>query len=84
MNDKQMKQWVKERDEAIKSYDVEKFKAFYRKWQRLGVYRNTLPPDKVIEVSMRKMLCHIQSATKDEVIEAKAWLHLRGYTEDLY
>ena len=30
--------WQKERDEVVKTYDVGKFKDFYRKYQILGVY----------------------------------------------
>lgn len=33
---KLIKQWVKDRDEAVLSFDLEKFKAFYRKYQGLG------------------------------------------------
>lgn len=84
MNKNLTKQWIKERDEAAKSYDVEKFKAFYRKYSRLGIYNYILPPDEVIEITMRKMVCNITSATKEEVAEARAWLHIRGYTEDIY
>lgn len=77
------KDWIKlffeERDEAIKSLDVEKFKEFYLRWEKRGIYTVGLPSnDKVIEVSMRKMLYHIKSATKEEKMEARRWLHEHG------
>lgn len=75
-----MKQWLKERDEAAKSYDVEKFKKFYNKYKALGIYNKTLPSDEVIEISMRKMVCNMSKATKEEVREATEWLTSRGYT----
>lgn len=68
--------WQKERDEVVKTYDVEKFKDFYRKYQLLGVYPGViqLPSDKVIEATMHKMVYHMKSATAKEKAEAKAWL----------
>lgn len=69
-----MKQFVKERDKAIRSLDVETFKRFYKKWYYMGYYRLPLPADNVIEISMRKMLCEIQSATEEEKKEAEKWL----------
>lgn len=71
-----MKEWVKERDEVVKTYDVEKFKQFFRKWQIKGIYnkRTKLPADNVIEISLRKMVYHMTSATEEEKKEAKAWL----------
>lgn len=75
-----MQKWVKERDEAAKSYDVEKFKDFYHKWQILGVYGKDmkLPSDKVIEISMRKMVYHMTSSTKEQKKEAEKWLKEHG------
>ena len=68
--------WTKERDEVVKTYDVEKFKDFYRKYQLLGVYPSEirLPKDEVILISMHKMVYHMKSATAKEKAEAKAWL----------
>ena len=31
INDLMLKQWVEERDEAVLSFDLDKFKAFYKK-----------------------------------------------------
>jgi len=77
--------WTKERDEVVKTYDVEKFKDFYRKYQLLGVYPSEirLPKDAVIEVSLRKMVYHTKSATRKEKAEAEKWLKERGYSTDM-
>lgn len=71
-----MKEWVKERDEVAKTYDVEKFKLFFRKWQIKGIYdkQMKLPSDNVIAISLRKMVYHMTSATEEEKKEAEAWL----------
>ena len=78
---KEHQQWLKERDEAIYSFDIEKFKAFYRKWQKRGIYDDTpLPSDAVIEISMRKMCCGLANPREDKLAEARAWLSERGYS----
>lgn len=71
--------WLNERDEAIRSLDVEKFKVFYLKWKARGFYRLELPSDKVIEISLRKSLYHLTRAKEEEKTEAKKWLTDRGY-----
>lgn len=74
----------KERDEAVKSYDVQKFREFYLKWTFKGAYTLPLPTnDKVIEVTMRKMVYHLKSSTVKEQLEAKRWLEERGCTTEL-
>lgn len=77
--------WRKERDEVAKSYDVEKFKTFYLKWQKKGIYdkRVPLPSDKVIEISMRKMVYNMNSSTAEEKAEAKRWLEEHGCTTEM-
>lgn len=81
----QIRKWVKERDAVVKTYDIEKFKAFWIKWQKKGLYdkRMALPPDNVIEISLRKMVCATTSATDAEKEEAKQWLSQRGYSSEL-
>ena len=78
-----MEEWVKERDEAIRSLDVETFKAFYRKWQAKGFYTANLPRDGIIEISLRKSLLMMQSATEEEIEGAKRWLEERGYSAEV-
>lgn len=73
-------QWKRERDEAVMSLDVEKFKAFCLKWQEKGAYaRKPLPPDNIVEISMYKMACEITSIPEEIALKAATWLVERGY-----
>lgn len=79
------KQWLTERDAAVQSFDVEMFKKFYKKWAEKGYYENrNLPPDDVIEISMRKMTCALLHPDPEKLKQAKAWLKERGYREEIY
>ena len=82
LNDEELKQWVEERDRVIKSYDVEAFKAFYRKYQEKGLYTMPTPSDEVIKISMRKAVLGMASATGYEIAEAASWLVRHGYRAD--
>ena len=73
-------QWLKERDEAVYSFDVETFKRFYNKWLKLGIYTDPLPDDRIIEIAMRKMVVGLASPRRDKLKEAVAWLSERGYS----
>ena len=77
-----LKMWLKERDEVVKTYDVEAFKRFYKKWNDRGFYIHDLPSDSVIEVSLRKMAYHTASYSEQEKADAKEWLESRGFTTD--
>lgn len=59
-----MHRWIKERDKAVKTMDVQKFKTFYYKWKRRGIYQMDLPNDDVIEISMRKMILAIKKCNR--------------------
>ena len=73
-----IKRYNKDRDRAVLSLDVEKFKIFCKKWG------NPIPStDEVIEITMRKMACHITSLPIEFRAEAKKWLEDRGYTDRL-
>lgn len=72
-------EWILERNVVIRSLDVEKFKAFWKKWSARGFYRNGLPDDEVIEISLYKMLYTLESATEEEKNKAKEWLESRGF-----
>lgn len=81
ISDETIKKWVKERDEVVLSYDVERFRVFYEKWKALGVYEIDLPEnDFVIEVSMRNMVGMMASATPEQKEDAKQWLLERGFS----
>lgn len=78
------KQWLKERDEAAYSFDVDKFKKFYTKWRKRGFYNMPLPSDEVIEISMRKIVCSLANPDEYKLAEARAWLSERGYSWSIY
>lgn len=76
--------WKAERDEVIKTYDVEQFREFYKKWQARGLYEMPLPAnDSLIEITMRKMVCHLENATKEEKAEAERWLTEHGCSTEM-
>lgn len=80
-SDETIKEWVQERDKAALSYDVERFREFYKKWQARGMYQIDLPDnDLVVEVTMRKMVGMMASATVEQKKEAKQWLIERGFS----
>lgn len=76
--------WKEERDKVMKTYDLELFKKFYEKWRKRGVYGLDLPKDNIIEISMRKCVYAMASATEEERKEAKRWLEERGYKAELF
>ena len=78
-----MNEWRKERDEAIRSLDLEKFKAFYRKYQKMGLYGLNLPRDEVLEIALRKSLLMMTNATDEEKNRARAWLIEHGYSTEI-
>lgn len=74
----------KERDEAVASMDVAKFRKFYNKWYDAGFYDYPLPiNDRVIEITMRKMAVNITTIPDSVRDEAKAWLLSRGMGVEL-
>lgn len=75
--------WLAERDQVIRTQDIERFKAFYKKWKARGIYTLDLPRDEVIEVSLRKMLYNLKNATAEEKATAEKWLKDRGLSTDL-
>lgn len=81
---REMLKWMEERDRVAKTYDVEKFKRFYEKWMRKGLYQMSLPKnDKVIEITLRKMVYHMTSSSPEEKKEAAEWLMNHGCTTEL-
>ena len=56
-----IRRYNKDRDKAVASLDVETFKAFCRKWSL------PIPPtDEIIEITMRKMMFHINSFSEED------------------
>lgn len=85
MISKQMQNaWMKERNEAVISYDVDRFRKFYEKWRKIGMYSVPLPKnDLVVKITMRKMVYHITTFSKAQREEAAKWLKDRGMSTDL-
>ena len=77
-------QFCKERNAAVMSFDVPKFRAFYQKYRDMGWYDLDLPDnDLIVEVIMRKMACNITKLPIETRIEAKQWLAQRGFSSDI-
>ena len=84
MTNKEIKQFVKDRDEAIATFDLDVFKKFYEKYKAKGVYKIDLPKsDRVLEITMRKMAVHSTNLSEKTRAEATKWLLERGYNTDL-
>lgn len=76
--------FVLERDKAVKSLNVNEFREFYLRWYKRGIYHLPLPPsDHIIEISMRKMIIYMRSASDQEREEAKRWLLEKGYDTEI-
>lgn len=79
-----MKRWVRtylrERDAAVLSFDVNKFRHFYHKWTLLGVHIVPLGNNNDdVEILIRKMVLIIKKAPESKKAEARQWLSERGY-----
>lgn len=75
--------FVLERDKAVKSLDVAEFRKFYERWYKRGIYKLSLPDnDRVIEITMRKMVLMMKNSTEQERKDAKVWLLERGLSYD--
>lgn len=79
MNDYEViRKFVKERNEACSSFDLDKFKAFCKKYKG-----GRLPSDEVLEITMRKLVVNIEPRLP-QYEEAKQWLLDRGYDLKIY
>lgn len=79
-----LQQFVKERDEATLSMDVDTFRAFYQRWKAKGVYTRPLPDnDYIIEIAIREAVCALANPPADKLKEAKKWLKERGFAEEI-
>ena len=74
-------EWMKERDEAVLSFDVEKFKAFFHKWTIKGFYSMPLP-DVLADVTMYQCVLALAKATEEEKERARAWLREHHFNDD--
>lgn len=76
-----IKKYGRERDKAVASLDIEEFKAFIKKWKYY--IELPLPPDEILEITIRKMACNSPRIPEEKKQEAREWLLSRGYTEGL-
>lgn len=84
MTSKEIKQFVKERDEAVASFDLDVFKKFYEKYKAKGFFEIDMPKsDRVLEIAIRKMAVHSTNLSEKTRVEATKWLLERGYSTDL-
>lgn len=77
------KELAKDRYEACISYDVDKMKAFQRKWA------HAYPPfvnvsDNAAIAGMHKIICFIDESTPEEKEDARKWLKAHGYSEEVF
>ncbi len=85
MTEKMMKQWRKELREAVLTMDVEEFRAFYHKWQRIGIYDKPLPhSNEVLETTLRMLVVAMLDVPDEKRAEAVAWLKARGYDKSTW
>ena len=77
--EKVVSEWIAERDAALGTLDLEKFKEFYLKWNDKGVYQIPLPDDTVAEILMYKCACNCTSLPVATRLKATRWLLSHGY-----
>ena len=81
--DKIIKQWQEERNAAVLSLDVNTFRAFYKKYQDLGIYQEPLlATDQILEIGLRQMVLGLKNATPEQIADAKSWLLQRGFSTE--
>ena len=81
MTDKEIHEWVKERDSVVLTHDIQKFKEFYEKWKRRGIYILSLPEnDLVVRASMEKAILEMANPPEKDKQQAVEWLVSHGFT----
>jgi hypothetical protein len=80
-----VKQWSKELKKVVRTMDVEKYRKFYTKWLKRGVYDRPLPiNDRVIEIALHKMLLQMNGVPQEEKLSAEIWLIEHGCSTDVF
>ena len=78
-------QYREERDAAMLSFDLEKIKAWQKKWVQLGM----IPPktlsfsDEGIMGGAMKAVLQIQAASAEDKARARQWLKEHGMSEEI-
>ena len=77
MTDVDIKQFVKDRDDALRSLDLKQLRAYAEK------YGSALSQssDEIVEIAMHKARTASLGMTADEKSFSVKWLHDRGYHE---
>ena len=84
MTDKELKKWVKERDQVLLTHDIRKFKEFYLKWYNRGVYRLKLPAnDIIVRASLEKSILGMANPPEKDRKLAEEWLLSHGFTTEI-
>ncbi len=85
-----IQEYVKKRDQAVLSNDIESFKDFL-KWaeengaQPKGMYARFLKSPEITQLAtMHKMACNITTMPKDRVAIAKKWLKANNMSPTIY
>lgn len=80
--EKEIREWRRDRDNAVASLDVERFRAFYQKWTERGYYTAPLPDDvRTVEITLYKMAASLTGIPTSRREEAKDWLRHHGFKE---
>jgi hypothetical protein len=77
MTDKELKKYVKDRDEAILSFDIEQMRKFCKKYQ--DILANIPPDDEIMYAGFMKCVADIRAATTRDKKKAARWLIEHGY-----
>ena len=83
LHSKYMAIWKKELKEAVKDFNIDRFKAFYEKWYKRGIYDMPFPDnDKIAEATMRYIVISSDIFSFGDKVKAKEWLREHGFSED--
>lgn len=78
---KRLSRYIEDRDKAVRSLDLEKFRKFQEKWSDV---LTEWPGDEVAEIAMHKMAVEITSMPEEIKEKARKWLLDRGYMPGIY
>ena len=83
-NKKIFNQWLRERNEVLRSMDIDRYKAFYIKWLKRGVYSEPMPKsDTVVMASLCKAILMWQGSDESLRQRATTWLLLHGFSTEV-
>ena len=74
-----IRDYVNERDNAVRDLDLKKFKEFVKRYTAYAPACYEMPSDQVLEITMHKIAVHSEGLTPDTRAAAFKWLIERGY-----